>query len=127
MEDQKVAPFDTVTPTPADPTMTDLPTVPDPAAYPPAAADPAAYLPASAGPASYGDDAAYADHAAHAARAEPPAGGEGPTAPQPVVPLDHRFDHRAGIARPGDPVAVWPCAGCGRPVPQPVRGARTVR
>ncbi|MFA1547849.1 chromosome segregation ATPase [Actinomadura chokoriensis] len=36
-------------------------------------------------------------------------------------------DDRAGIARPGDPVAVWPCAGCGRPVPQPVRGARTVR
>ncbi|MEU9016116.1 chromosome segregation ATPase [Actinomadura sp. NPDC048394] len=34
---------------------------------------------------------------------------------------------RAGIARVGDPVAVWPCAGCGRPVPQPVRGARTVR
>ncbi|QKW35524.1 chromosome segregation ATPase [Actinomadura sp. NAK00032] len=36
-------------------------------------------------------------------------------------------DDRAGIARLGDPVAVWPCAGCGRPVPQPVRGARTVR
>ncbi|MFG2085894.1 MULTISPECIES: chromosome segregation ATPase [unclassified Spirillospora] len=36
-------------------------------------------------------------------------------------------DHRAGIARLGDPAAVWPCAGCGRPVPQPVRGARTVR
>ncbi|GAA2610662.1 hypothetical protein GCM10010411_51330 [Actinomadura fulvescens] len=26
-----------------------------------------------------------------------------------------------------DAVAVWPCANCGRPVPQPVRGARTVR
>jgi len=37
------------------------------------------------------------------------------------------YDDRAGIARLGDPVAVWPCAGCGRPVPQPVRGARTVR
>ncbi|MFC4048414.1 chromosome segregation ATPase [Actinomadura syzygii] len=36
-------------------------------------------------------------------------------------------DDRAGVARLGDPVAVWPCAGCGRPVPQPVRGARTVR
>ncbi|WP_067480762.1 hypothetical protein [Actinomadura hibisca] len=33
----------------------------------------------------------------------------------------------AEVARVGDPVAVWPCAGCGRPVPQPVRGARTVR
>ncbi|MEU8346360.1 chromosome segregation ATPase, partial [Spirillospora sp. NPDC048832] len=31
------------------------------------------------------------------------------------------------VARVGDPVAVWPCANCGRPVPQPVGAARAVR
>ncbi|GAA4237761.1 hypothetical protein GCM10022254_50890 [Actinomadura meridiana] len=31
------------------------------------------------------------------------------------------------IARMGDPVTVWPCANCGRPVPQPVGAVRTVR
>ncbi|TDC47240.1 chromosome segregation ATPase [Actinomadura sp. KC345] len=36
-------------------------------------------------------------------------------------------DDRAGTARLGDPVAVWPCAGCGRPVPQPAHDARIVR
>ncbi|NKZ07634.1 hypothetical protein [Actinomadura latina] len=56
------------------------------------------------------DPAAYAEEEA--------ASGGGPAAAD---------DDRAGIARLGDPVAVWPCAGCGRPVPQPVRGARTVR
>ncbi|QXJ25568.1 chromosome segregation ATPase [Actinomadura graeca] len=75
MKDQKVAPFPTVTPTPASPTMTDLPIVPDPAA------------------------------------------GENAPAREP----------RDGNAPAGEPVAIWPCAGCGRPVPQPVRGARTVR
>ncbi|RKS74295.1 hypothetical protein BZB76_2806 [Actinomadura pelletieri DSM 43383] len=32
-------------------------------------------------------------------------------------------DDRPGIARLGDPGAVRPCAGCGRPVPQPAHGA----
>lgn len=31
------------------------------------------------------------------------------------------------VARMGDPVTVWPCANCGRPVPQPVGAARAVR
>ncbi|GAA1876443.1 chromosome segregation ATPase [Actinomadura bangladeshensis] len=60
------------------------------------------------------DPAAYAEGEA--------ASGGGPGEPGPAAD-----DDRAGIARLGDPVAVWPCAGCGRPVPQPVRGARTVR
>ncbi|MFI0371851.1 chromosome segregation ATPase [Actinomadura sp. 1N219] len=34
---------------------------------------------------------------------------------------------RGGITRLGDPVAVWPCAGCGRPGPQPAPGVRAVR
>ncbi|MFD0532879.1 hypothetical protein ACFQY7_02930 [Actinomadura luteofluorescens] len=33
MEDQKVAPFDNVAPTPAAPTQTDLPVITDPASY----------------------------------------------------------------------------------------------
>ncbi|MFC9975826.1 hypothetical protein ACFVH6_33555 [Spirillospora sp. NPDC127200] len=47
----------------------------------------------------------------------------------PLPPGDGKAPGPAGdgAARVGDPVAVWPCAGCGRPVPQPVRGARTVR
>ncbi|WP_026416313.1 chromosome segregation ATPase [Actinomadura oligospora] len=31
------------------------------------------------------------------------------------------------VARLGDPVTVWPCANCGRPVPQPVGAVRAVR
>ncbi|MEV5574553.1 chromosome segregation ATPase [Spirillospora sp. NPDC052269] len=31
------------------------------------------------------------------------------------------------VARLGDPVTVWPCANCGRPVPQPVGAARAIR
>ncbi|MGI5202276.1 chromosome segregation ATPase [Spirillospora sp. CA-108201] len=31
------------------------------------------------------------------------------------------------VARMGEPVTVWPCANCGRPVPQPVGATRTVR
>ncbi|RFU40430.1 chromosome segregation ATPase, partial [Actinomadura logoneensis] len=27
----------------------------------------------------------------------------------------------------GDPVTVWPCANCGRPVPQPVGAVRAIR
>ncbi|GAA2285786.1 hypothetical protein GCM10010402_49310 [Actinomadura luteofluorescens] len=100
MEDQKVAPFDNVAPTPAAPTQTDLPVITDPASY--------AEREDPAGP--RGSSAALPD--------APPAGAAGPPATE---------DDRAGIARLGDPVAVWPCAGCGRPVPQPVRGARTVR
>ncbi|MEU8120341.1 chromosome segregation ATPase [Spirillospora sp. NPDC049024] len=105
MKDLKVAPLDNVAPTPAAPTQTDLPVITDPAAYaeaeePAARADPA-------GP-----------RAASDALPDAPAGAGRAPAPE---------DDRAGIARLGDPVAVWPCAGCGRPVPQPVRGARTVR
>ncbi|KAB2344304.1 coiled-coil domain-containing protein [Actinomadura rudentiformis] len=38
------------------------------------------------------------------------------------------FDGGAAVGNEArDAVAVWPCANCGRPVPQPVRGARTVR
>ncbi|MFG2000835.1 hypothetical protein ACGFNU_16985 [Spirillospora sp. NPDC048911] len=38
------------------------------------------------------------------------------------------FDGGAAVGNEaGESVAVWPCANCGRPVPQPVRGARTVR
>ncbi|GGQ19949.1 hypothetical protein BKA00_000966 [Actinomadura coerulea] len=100
MEDQKVAPFDNVAPPPAAPTQIDLPVVTDPAAY-----------------AGGGD----------------PADPRGPSGALPDVPptgpgeMPDPEDDRAGTARLGDPVAVWPCAGCGRPVPQPARGARTVR
>ncbi|WP_051712682.1 hypothetical protein [Spirillospora albida] len=53
---------------------------------------------------------------------DPPAAVPGP------APAGEGADEpRAGITRLGDPVAVWPCAGCGRPVPQPAHGARTVR
>ncbi|GAA0555960.1 chromosome segregation ATPase [Actinomadura livida] len=127
MKDQKVAPFDDVAPTPS-PTKTDLPVIPD-SGYP----DPVSSFPGSA-PASRGDLGADA-----APAAEPggePAADTVPTQPltevartygdvaRPPAPGD---DDRTGVARLGDPVAVWPCAGCGRPVPQPVRGARTVR
>lgn len=100
MEDQKVAPFDNVAPNPAAPTQTDLPVITDPAAY------------------AEGDDPARPRGSSGALPDVPPGGAEETRAAE---------DDRAGIARLGDPVAVWPCAGCGRPVPQPVRGARTVR
>lgn len=106
MKDQKVAPLDDA-PTPAAPTKTDLPVITDPAAFTEAlaAADPATREPVAAAP-------AVPQAVPHAVAP----GGDGTTE-----------DDRTGIARLGDPVAVWPCAGCGRPVPQPVRGARTVR
>ncbi|MFB9196359.1 chromosome segregation ATPase [Actinomadura verrucosospora] len=100
MEDQKVAPFDNVAPTPAAPTQTDLPVITDPAAY------------------AGGDDPAAPRGASGGMPDALPAGAQETPGPE---------DDRAGIARLGDPVAVWPCAGCGRPVPQPARGARTVR
>ncbi|MGI5202526.1 chromosome segregation ATPase [Spirillospora sp. CA-108201] len=100
MKDQKVAPIANVAPIPAAPTQTDLPVITDPAAY------------------AEGDDPAPPRGSAGALPDVPPAGAGEPPVPE---------DDRAGIARLGDPVAVWPCAGCGRPVPQPVRGARTVR
>ncbi|MFC5182395.1 coiled-coil domain-containing protein [Actinomadura harenae] len=31
------------------------------------------------------------------------------------------------VARMGEPVTVWPCASCGRPVPQPVGAVRAIR
>ncbi|NDU71567.1 chromosome segregation ATPase, partial [Actinomadura sp. DSM 109109] len=78
-----------------------------------------------------GHGRAGVEHARPApARADAPAGArESPGAPPDVPPAGAPApeDDRGGIARLGDPVAVWPCAGCGRPVPQPVRGARTVR
>ncbi|MEV4005658.1 hypothetical protein AB0K37_25920, partial [Actinomadura sp. NPDC049753] len=86
MEDQKVAPFDNVAPTPAAPTQTDLPVITDPAAY------------------SGGDDPAAPRGATGAAPDALPAGAGETPGPE---------DDRAGIARLGDPVAVWPCAGCG--------------
>ncbi|MDL4821495.1 chromosome segregation ATPase [Actinomadura opuntiae] len=107
MEDQKVAPFDSA-PTPAAPTLTDLPVITDPGFYTDPAytgqTPPAEEASAVTQPLQRPTDAAPAS-----------AGGDADTGP------------RAGIARLGDPVAVWPCAGCGRPVPQPVRGGRTVR
>lgn len=127
MKDQKVAPIDSVAPTPAVPTMTDLPAITDPAAYTAAAACP------EPAPVSCRDAAAYA---AQAANLEAPAPAAGLPVPEPAgghpVPGQDMGEmavpeHRAGAGRLGDPVAVWPCAGCGRPVPQPVRGARTVR
>ncbi|WP_084266039.1 chromosome segregation ATPase [Actinomadura macra] len=51
------------------------------------------------------------------AGAESPRGG----GPMPERPAE------TAIARVGDPVAVWPCANCGRPVPQPVGAVRSVR
>ncbi|GAA2582515.1 chromosome segregation ATPase [Actinomadura fulvescens] len=33
----------------------------------------------------------------------------------------------AAVTHVGDPVAMWPCANCGRPVPQPVGAVRTIR
>jgi hypothetical protein len=98
MEDQKVAPFADA-PTPAAPTLTDLPVITDPGFY---------------------NDPAYSAQSAPPEEAPSPPAGDGADAALDTVPRD-------GIARVGDPVAVWPCAGCGRPVPQPVRGARTVR
>ncbi|MBA8954842.1 hypothetical protein ACFQU9_09010 [Actinomadura namibiensis] len=59
-----------------------------------------------------------------------PVDEEGRVVPRGVTTADPAGagEVRAGDpARAGDPVAMWPCAGCGRPVPQPVRGARTVR
>ncbi|TDD65735.1 chromosome segregation ATPase [Actinomadura rubrisoli] len=97
--------------------MTDLPTVPDLPTAPghPTVPD----LPTVTDPALYGDGAPYADPAP---RPERPPAGSPSAAGDTAVP-----DRRAEAARAGDPVAAWPCAGCGRPVPQPVRGARTVR
>ncbi|TDC68347.1 chromosome segregation ATPase [Actinomadura sp. GC306] len=122
MKDQKVAPFDDVAPTPS-PTKTDLPVIPDSALHP----DPASSFTGSASE-SRGDFGA-----------DPAPSGESPAETTQALPemvqaygdLAPRRaagdDDRAGVARLGEPVAVWPCAGCGRPVPQPVRGARTVR
>ncbi|WP_433478679.1 chromosome segregation ATPase [Spirillospora sp. CA-142024] len=122
MKDLKVAPIDNVAPTPA-PTKTDLPVITDPAAYaegdPAPRADHADVSRASADAAALLKAASDAATSAAAPAGEKPSGGAGDT------PAGE--DDRAGIARLGDPVAVWPCAGCGRPVPQPVRGARTVR
>ncbi|MFI0481475.1 chromosome segregation ATPase [Actinomadura sp. 9N215] len=152
MKDLKVAPLENVSPTRAAPTKTDLPVI-DPATsttFAPGAASapdtgaaasgPDAASASSAGPAPHADptprdeairQASTASHIALAPRPEhtphasttPQAGfASGAGAGAPGVD-----DDRAGFARLGDPVAVWPCAGCGRPVPQPVRGARTVR
>ncbi|MFI0406772.1 chromosome segregation ATPase [Actinomadura sp. 3N508] len=102
MKDLKVAPLDDVAPTQAAPTKTDLPVLPDPTVHTEAAT-------------------ASADHSAPAPRASTaPGQASGDEAPG-------ADDDRDGITRLGDLVAVWPCAGCGRPVPQPVRGVRTVR
>ncbi|TDB88491.1 chromosome segregation ATPase [Actinomadura sp. KC216] len=97
MKDLKVAPLDDVAPTPAAPTKTDLPVLPDPTVHTGAvAAAPAPSTNTAPGQAS--------------GAGTPGADGD-----------------RGRITRLGDPVAVWPCAGCGRPVPQPVRGVRAVR
>ncbi|MEU6747031.1 hypothetical protein ABZ914_12515, partial [Spirillospora sp. NPDC046719] len=96
MEDQKVAPFDSA-PTPAAPTLTDLPVITDPGFY---------------------TDPAYAAQSVPPEDAPSPPAGDGAG-----TGLDTGLDTvpRAGIARLGDPVAVWPCAGFGTPVPHPVR------
>src|SRR5512139_3413394 len=39
----------------------------------------------------------------------------------------HHDEPELAVARMGDPVTVWPCANCGRPVPQPPGGTRVVR
>ncbi|WP_412517159.1 chromosome segregation ATPase [Actinomadura madurae] len=130
MEDQKVAPIDNVAPTPAATTQTDLPVITDPAAY--AEGDPApsgGQVEGVDAARASADAAALLQAASDAARsparqADPPAD---PTTRAGAGQPPAAEDDRAGIARLGDPVAVWPCAGCGRPVPQPVRGARTVR
>jgi hypothetical protein len=126
MEDQKVAPIDNVAPTPAATTQTDLPVITDPAAY--AEGDPAPSGGRVEGPdvaRASADAAALLQAASDAARSPARPAGRDPRAGAGETPAAE--DDRAGIARLGDPVAVWPCAGCGRPVPQPVRGARTVR
>ncbi|MGH3242074.1 MAG: chromosome segregation ATPase, partial [Spirillospora sp.] len=52
-----------------------------------------------------------------------PGGGAEPrdTGPGPGESVE------TAVARLGDPVTVWPCANCGRPVPQPVGAVRAVR
>ncbi|XRQ16295.1 chromosome segregation ATPase [Actinomadura welshii] len=131
MKDQKVAPIDDVAPTPA-PTKTDLPVITDDDAY-------AASASRGGSPDTAAQPGGPDGGPGAGAEAAPPLGDAArPYAAEDRVAEDRAVDElaggdragdddRAGIARLGDPVAVWPCAGCGRPVPQPVRGARTVR
>src|SRR5690606_11747574 len=118
MKDEKVAPLDEAVAAPAQ-TKTDLPIITDPAAH-----DGRVSRPDSAAdrvPGQPSGDAARPS--ADPAVPEPVSSGD----PSAVRTAPGGEGDRAENARLGDPVAVWPCAGCGRPVPQPVRGARTIR
>ncbi|RFS81254.1 hypothetical protein D0T12_33325 [Actinomadura spongiicola] len=111
MKDQKVAPLDDAVPTQAAPTKTDLP-----------GSDPSPGL--RAGFAARVQAARRAENAQETGPGSPD-GDAATTAVTGAAPPS--TDDRTGITRLGDPVAVRPCAGCGRPVPQPAHGAPTGR